>query len=466
MKLHINPVVINNYFKRSRLFFSSTTHATPLRCPPILHWREITSDPLNAYKQFAQRIEQDGGLAPIPEFKPVVEYLQETLESKTTLDFVNGGTSSLKQTHHLACLKLFHLKFRFQHTADKHYPHVSPHKAPYPYLPSLHAIFNALEFMDLFVREHYNPIAPLYHTDRYYYHLNHAYKLPTTTNGAFFYLPVTESLTLDDFINLRAAPIGLLGVAKEPIFADGYYNSPFDFLIHDANHIRRLDSYNRIMFKSRLLSPQEAIFQSHELIKEKVLKGIKIDSSLTKEETTLRKCMRVLYFELLHEYAFAFDEQQLKQAYSHLPDDPSPFEHMVDDTFDEDQLEVLRLPNKNLRSGFSEYKKKNSYFFEEPTIRYFMDKGPCFITSAYNKLNNGFYDTKYHRDLTLPPMNERTPEIIAKAALRIADTIFSDHPYRLDTLIAVIQSKKMLEVYPNNDLKLPEYVEPTPIIKP
>ncbi len=49
------------------------------------------------------------------------------------------------------------------------------------------------------------------------------------------------------------------------------------------------------------------------------------------------------------------DTEQLKAAFVFKSGQPSPFEHMIDESFNE-ELEKLRLPNTNLNSGFTFFK--------------------------------------------------------------------------------------------------------------
>ena len=44
---------------------------------------------------------------------------------------------------------------------------------------------------------------------------------------------------------------------------------------------------------------------------------------------------------------------QLKAAFAFKSGQPSPFEHMIDESFNAQELKKLRLPNSNLNSGFT-----------------------------------------------------------------------------------------------------------------
>jgi len=56
--------------------------------------------------------------------------------------------------------------------------------------------------------------------------------------------------------------------------------------------------------------------------------------------------MLVLLFELFYEYAYAIDPEQLKSAFEFKSGQPSPFEHMIDESFNAQELEsfVFRTP--------------------------------------------------------------------------------------------------------------------------
>ena len=316
----------------------------------------IQESPWALYKQMVNRIEKWGARTPMPEFKPAVKFLQEKLEGDSLKEVVHQTKDILEPFRIKALQELFHISLDFFVTSDPAYPHSQPFMGPYPYLPTIHAIANALSFIDVINRHEYEGISVSYHTDRYRYHLTHVYDLPSKKNGKFVYLPLIGSLYLRDFIKCRPVPLGFLGVSANMIYNDAYWNGVEDFFFHDVNHIRRLTSYNQLSWKNR--KPPEAIQEDYEFITQTVLHAIERRLGDSDHEQDIKKLMLVLLFELLHEYAYAMDREQLKAAFAFKSGQPSPFEHMIDESFNAQELEKLRLPNSNLNSGFTFFKSK------------------------------------------------------------------------------------------------------------
>lgn len=405
---------------------------------------KICSDPLRSFEILNRRLKILGPTAPFPEFAPVVHYLESELDTRKIIDFIMTNKFAEIQ-HKLVKMELLSLKYQFK-VEELNYPHKVNH-GPYPYIPTINAIRNTLEFIDSYIRCTYKDVSPLYHTDRYLYHYNHVY------DSNFVYFPLIEELTTSDFIKTRCVPIGFLGVSVKHVFADGYYNSPLDFFFHDVNHVRRLRSYNDL-FKNKIqLQDSECFNLFHQFVNDELEPHIKIESNMKEEEKELRQILELFYFELIHEYALTTDIDSFKTALMFKSGGPSPFEHMIDETFNPDEIESIRLPNNNLISGYSNLKKCENV----PTIRYFFDKGPNFLTSAYNKCINGFYDNNYGRSNKLPEYSRRTPELFFKAGKRFLE---------VHHLIELISDKDLanlfiiagpIEKYPNENLVIPTH---------
>ncbi|MDF1797015.1 MAG: hypothetical protein P1U63_10810 [Coxiellaceae bacterium] len=408
-----------------------------------------TDNPIEEYTSLARHININGPMASMKkQFKPSVELVLQTLESDDVADIVSDPIG--KQLLATTQMELFQLGADITVERKTHYPHTPPFTSAYPYIPTLMALINGLSFIDASVRASHTNLLPLYHADRYRYHTNHCLTLPNKKNGRFVYLPLVETTSIYDFIRLRAIPFGIVGVTNRPIFSDGYFNSPLDFAIHDFNHIRRFESYNRMSWKNR--APLSMIKKQHQVIHSVLLPAIKILSTDTRHEKIIKQCMLFLMFELFHEFAFTIDRNQLRAAYDHTSGEGAPFEHFVDDEFNSDQIESRRLPNGNIGSGYAYYNERNTKYNR---IRYFMDKSPNFMASCHNKLNSGFYDHKLiGRDSSLPPLLERTEKNIGEAAFRLAGLFFEkNHPYSKEKLIKSAGDKSALETYLNDNLK-------------
>ena len=391
-----------------------------------------------------------GARAPMPEFKPAVKLLQDKLEGDSLKEVIHQSKGILEPLRIKTLQELFHISLNFSITTDPAYPHRQPFIGRYPYLPTINAIASALSFLDIINRREYEGISASYHTDRYRYHLMHMYDLPSQENGKFVYLPLVGSLYLRDFVKLRPVPLGFLGVSTQMVFNDAYWNGTDDFFFHDVNHVRRLNSHNQQSWQNR--KPVEAIEKDYDFITQTVLPALEIRLGDSDNEQDIKKLGLVLLFELFHEYAYALDLEQLKSAYEFKSGDPSPFEHVIDESFNPEELEKLRLPNSNLKSGFVFFKHNT----KEPTVRYFMDRGPNFIASCLNKLNNFFYDSPWRPSWSLPKKENRTAENIAKAAFQVADLLFQKkHSYTYEKLLEMARDTRALEIYPGDFSKRP-----------
>lgn len=403
---------------------------------------KIRSDPLRSFEMLNNRLKTLGFTAPFPEFAPAVQYLEKELDTCEILNFLKNNKYAQMQ-HKLVKMELLSLKYEFK-VEDKDYPHRTNY-GPYPYIPTINAIRRALEFIDTFIRCTYKDVSPLYHADRYIYHYNHVY------DSNFVYFPLIKELTSKDFILTRSIPIGFLGVSAKPVFADGYYNSPLDFFIHDVNHVRRLRSYNDLFQKKNQLQNKEMFEIFHRFVMDEIWPHIQIENNMTEEEKNIRQILELFYFELIHEYALTSDIDSFKAALIFKSGDPSPFEHMIESTFRSEDLESIRLPNNNLISGYSSWKPLEVV----PTIRYFFDKGPNFLTSAYNKCINGFYDNHYARASHLPIHCKRTPQLFFQAGKRLLNVHRLTELVSDDVLMKLFNVEGPIEKYPNQDLIVP-----------
>ena len=94
---------------------------------------------------------------------------------------------------------------------------------------------------------------------------------------------------------------------------------------------------------------------------------------------------------------------------------------------------------------------------KEPSVRYFMDRGPNFIASCLNKLRHYFYDSPWRPSCSLPKKENRTAENIAEAALQLADLFFQKkHSYTYEKLLEMARDTKALEIYPGDRSKRPK----------
>ncbi len=435
--------------------------------------KEVIAEPLRFFKKFKKRIATYGPNASMPEFRPVVQYLIKKFQHPYIQDLLKydekrplGG--ALIYQYHLALLVLRHVSVEISlsdEDINKGYPHRPLNNGAYPYQPTLEAISKALDFFDVIERLSKKHMIPLYHSDRYLH-----YELMLKHLSNLIILPSSMPLSLEDLIRLRVAPIFFNGVSDKTIFADGYYNSPKDFWVHDENHNRRFHSYNMIFCETHKIEPEEAYEVFDSIIKDLIVPSITLRADMRYEEQQQRKMIKALFFEFLHEYAFPPDRDYLIAAFRFRPGDPAPFEVMLADDDMDNELEKRRMLNNNLRSGFLQYMSNRAKGTTK--VLYFHDRvGPNFITSLFNKLTHSFYDNKYFRMDELPDMKSRTWEVLTSAVLEIMN-IFDITPNEAgfgDTYDEATEMIKRLvlntdtdgcqlgavEVYPHNDIAEP-----------
>ncbi|KTC85027.1 hypothetical protein [Legionella brunensis] len=431
--------------------------------------KEIFNNPAEVYARLKGRLNKEGSLASMPEFDGVVQELIERLNHPFILDLIEHDKASdsplrgaLANQYAQVLLGLRHVALEIeldQEEINAGYPHRPHTKGRYPYQPTLEAISKTMDFFDTVERIAHNNNSPLYHADRYTH-----YELSFKHKEGMIVIPSSMPLTLEDLIFLRGyAALAFTGISQKTLFTDAYYNTPKDFWVHDANHNRRFMSYDDRYCEKHKCSREEAYTRFAKTINEVILPSIRIEHGMSKEEIYQKNIMKAIYFEFLHEYAFTPDVDSLKDAFRFKAGDPAPFEIMIKNK--PKNMEALRMKNNNLQSGvFGAGKNIDS---RTTKVKYFHDTvGPNFITSLYNKLTHSFYDNKFFSASDLPPPEERTPELIADAALAVMDAFRID-PKELGLdrkgLILLALNKDVygnslgrVEGYPNQGLKQPE----------
>ena len=402
---------------------------------------DLRSDPLSSYKLLKARLEKYGVMAPFPEFLEVVLALEKELKKKEVLDFIETSCFA-KNQHTLVLIDLAFLQVHFRSYDAKH--PLAQNYGQCPYAPSLFAIKKALEFLDNFNRISYQGVPDLYHTERY------SYIFPHIFNNQLIYFPVLAGLKLKDFIRLRSVPIGFIGVESQAVFTDGDYNSPLDYFFHDMHHFRRQIGHNKLFQQRTKLSTDKMFNLFNKMIK-KVELFICWNEATPKKERMIRQILELLYFELWHEFGFTPDQESIKTAFLCKPPMRFANEYMSDPEFNHKDLETLRLPSFLLKSGFSSFEPGQKNLI----INYFFDRSPHFLTTAYNKAINGFYDHYWDRSADLPPLEQRTTELFFMAAKRLLAIHGLSKRVSDETLKDLLILKGPLEKYLNEKLIIP-----------
>ena len=126
-------------------------------------------------------------------------------------------------------------------------------------------------------------------------------------------------------------------------------------------------------------------------------------------------------------------------------------EYMSDHEFNHKVLETLRLPSFLLKSGFSSFEPGQKNLI----VNYFFDRSPHFLTTAYNKAINGFYDHYLDRSADLPPLEQRTTDLFFTAAKRLLAIHGLSKRVSDETLKDLLILKGPLEKYLNEKLIIP-----------
>lgn len=443
--------------------------------------KEIVQDPVQAYLKFAKRINHFGELAPFPEFQSTVDHLLAELLSEKILALARSD-EFLFHSHKTAVEYLKSVKLE----APQFSPLFSRFRQAYPYRPTIGAIYNAVRFFDIVERinrieksdstsveqswfqsgteQNGQMIEPLYHFDRYKYHW---FTLATEPN--FIIFPTTATLGFNDLIRVRSVPIGFIGVETKTTRVDRHFQTPLDFWYHDVNHSRRMMGYtNQLLLRKEVSSEKDRFetFLEMDHFIQKLLKSIKPlpkpnifegeqDSEKAANSTSLfvdwrhdlaiKKLMRVILFEILHESALPPDRNYLLNDLSRDPNTPQPFEYQSLDDVEIDNVERRRTDNGNLTSGasfFMHLKEDKSIY-----VYYFHDRALSLLSNVMNKLLHGFYDSVLDPKDYVVPVKYRTPEMLVEAVVRLYEVLDHSPPDRASMLSRIISKNGNPEKY-------------------
>lgn len=268
-----------------------------------------------------------------------------------------------------------------------------------PYLPTLHAIANAVAFFDLAARQkrgfyetmatdaitEHNPAKTpyaAYHMYRYKYRLD---QLMDTVPEEMV-IPTFEPLSATDLMRIRGVPIRFIGLARDFLYVDEFEQSPEEFFMHDANHSWRMVMEDRAAAARSGKTRAQLIEESHAFIAE-YLEAITIQATDTEEQRELKKLKKIILFEIVHEDARPFLSDVIGKYLQVKEGGAVPFE----------------VPRIDPKTGYMDVVDT-------------LDTGISTLSYVRNKLQHGFYD---HVDAQLPQIvgpKYRTAEWIARAA--------------------------------------------------
>lgn len=260
--------------------------------------RDIINEPMDYQKSIKQRFEDnDNDLnTSMPELFPIVEKMKEKLNS----DEINE-----------LCWKnniLFWLRTQVFNSLE----HVSfKSRTICPYLPTLHAIFKTISFMDLIAREEIwfyvtantdwsmNKEMIKYasfHMKKYEYHLNDLLnKIPDE-----ILIPTYEHLGATDLMKTRCTKLRFIGLSDDFLYVDEFDQSPEEFLMHDVDHSYRMSEADEEYCRKTGRDIDEVMEESYGFSKE-YLEKIKIRKTDSVEDKEMKKLKKIILFEITHE---------------------------------------------------------------------------------------------------------------------------------------------------------------------
>jgi hypothetical protein len=355
----------------------------------------ITRDPIGHYEAYKGRLEKYGREAPFPEFGAVIGLLLlRLLENREVIKLAQENRS-------IAAFRALTLKRLLDvRRAKKNIP-------AYAYAKTIDAIERGVEFFDIVQRTLHPAQSPrLYHSHRYEYYLH--YLTAQISDHVFF--PTVTPLGVTDLLKVRGVPISFIGINTEIERVDGFHQTPYEFLIHDVNHSRRMLQFFREEAARRGDSMEDFCRQTSRYVRETLLPLFcvkKTDAAATRKE---KKITKMVLFEILHEDALPADPAVIKTALLRPPLQLTPFEKIDGDS-----------------------------------VAYIMEPGATTLAYVFRKLAHTFYDAPEDRRGYIVEDCFRSRAAILEAAQRL----FSD-------LNAGPPPEDLLEYYVLTDAGFPD----------
>ncbi len=387
---------------------------------------------VDTYTRLHQRLVRKGENASFGEFADTVDHLEKALEKPELLELCDKNPI-------LAALRRDLLaRFAFVKNPALPNPLRVARKAtgPYPYRISVETAQKATRFFDIVERTKYAETADFqaverswfiegqkrlvnehYHYDRYAYHWISVAEDPDLVMNF-----THRVLSFDDLIDSRVAPFAFLGAEVETVRADRYFFTPYDFWFHDLNHIRRMSAYTKNYMRSKGIKTTKQAYAFYKKVElqakgiRKAVETLDLAAKYTAEESQeIKKLMKVLLFETLHETALNYDTASIAGDILKVANTPQPFEFM---SFVRDADKLAngeRLVDGNLVSGVQHLVNK---FDGNPIyVSFIRDKALSLLSEVTNKLNYGFYDSVFDlNEKEFGKVQFRTAKYVAAAA--------------------------------------------------
>ena len=362
----------------------------------------------DVYKDFKNRLKNEGGDAPFPELGGCVKFLIKGLFQNNQIYewfMANDRGILLEQVIHKIVGLMIEDRFNF------------------PYVQTIYVIEHLLELIDYYWRENDTTqsaetvnerIGPYYHIFRYRSYmttfLNSEHGIP---NNIVF--PTCANIGATDLIRIRCAPILIMGIVDRPVYVDQYLNTPLDFWAHDIQHAKRqvqetMRYYDVFIKHSNYytrrtlydLKTEDQFYAYMKKFTDEVIfpmismKGLPKDSGNEEIEKNraMRAIKKLIIFEVVHEKAWPITQPSLCRNIS---------------------LRYDEFPVENITFGSSDYDSEKDvikafhYLFADPTT----------IGNVVGKIQTGFYDKVSDPKDYVVPLMYRTSENVATCAMEI-----------------------------------------------
>ncbi len=446
--------------------------------------KRVVKNPFLEYRRFLRRLQREGENASFYEFKPTVEKIEKELLSEATLSYIENNPA-LRFMHSKAVNVIKQVQLQQANGSLT----VKPYQVMFPYRATIQAIYKSVRFFEVLERSKFieNPdsqaverswdskadpksrmIEPLYHFDRYKYH-----SFDILGNPEVIVWPTTHALGFQELIRVRGVLIGFVGVETKTIRVDRHYQTPIDFWYHDINHVRRMMGYIFKLLKERKAVAEDeklAVYKEVDELVEGLLEKVKLppkpvrpsqfsnkqeevefNESMERwnNEAALRRLVRIILFEIVHESALAGDKKSILQDLMRGPETPQPFEyHSITEVGvgkGIQSLEQLRMETGNLESGAKKMRKLKG---DSPVnVLYMNDRSLSLLSNVMNKIMHGFYDSTNDPKSYVVPVEYRTPENIAIAAEQLFGILGEPPPPREKLMDYILSRKGSPEKY-------------------
>lgn len=322
----------------------------------------IVGDPIGAYQRLRDRLAERGVNASFPELSATVGYLE--LQLRSDPDVVRLATESPA----LGAFRAAVLEGLHEVTAGE-----------LPYQRTVDAIERAIELFDVVQREVHPEISPrLYHSERYEYYIHYL----TAEAPEHINFPTIAALGSTDLLKTRGVPIGFWGVNTSVERVDGFHQTPYEFLIHDVNHDRRMYQFAKEEAARQGISVEELYRRSSAYVKDELLPLITPEKGDDEPTRRRKRLIKMILFEVLHEDALPADRSVIAKAMQRPPGELTPFERIDDGR----------------------------------RVVYFTEPGATTLAYVFRKLAHTFYDVPDDRKAYIVTEDLRTREAIIEAA--------------------------------------------------